>query len=193
MTVLLDIDGVLLPWSGSTEGSGFTDFTKVKARHFSAVSSEQLTLIASSFTDIQWHTTWIAGDMANLHFTPITGFGPYPILVDRLSEHFTEDWYGFEVSPNHAGFRVPDKIIPPTLGRALNYARWWKLNAVAALLATDQLPGKVVWVDDDLPTSMGSVRQVLAHFDARDRFRLIAPDVIWEKDSIIAAAEWLAE
>ena len=72
MTVLLDVDGVLLDWSGSDDRSdtGFDDFVKPNERYFNWVSFDQLSLIQSLFDNILWHTTWVAGDMCNSLFTP---------------------------------------------------------------------------------------------------------------------------
>jgi hypothetical protein len=186
MTLILDVDGVLLDWSGKRDNlSGFSDWATSERRFFSRWSPEQLKLISSSFSDIRWLTTWIDGGMVS-EFTNVTGFGPHPVSTEPLER--SEDSF-FSVSPDH--YIDSRFVIERGLTESLLLANWWKLNAVAALLHHGHLPDRVVWVDDDLPVLKKPVADILEHFEARDRFRLYAPTQIWTRWDIEEAAEWL--
>ena len=200
MTLLKDIDGVSIGWNSRhtpPKNSGFDDWYKPGVASFNWVSKAQLELVASLFPDIQWHTTWIqehgAGHYVD-HFTETTGFGPYLILIDQLP--FVRPTYGtppreayWQIAPDHK--YLPFEAIPEVLHYACDKANWWKLNAVAALLEADKLPGKVVWADDDINTVKGHVLTVLEHYDALDRFKLISPSDVFTRQDIEESAEWL--
>lgn len=199
MTLLLDIDGVLIGWNSQhtpPKNSGFDDWHKPGVASFNWLSKAQLELLASSFEDIQWHTTWIQEQAVGHyvdHFTKTTGFEPRPILIDQLAwvRDITNDhkdaWW--DISPNRR--YVPFSAIPEVLHYACNKAMWWKLNAVAALLEAGKLSGKVVWVDDDINPVKAHVFTVLKHYDAVDRFRLISPNDVFTRKDIEESAEWL--
>lgn len=196
MTVLLDIDGVLLGWDGEPdpEVTGFSDFRAIKERFFSWHSDEQLALILDTFTDVQWHTTWVqldhTGTPGTDRFTELTGFGPLPILVDEIPVQ--EARYGLQIRPRAP--RVPFESVPSRVAGVLLPTDWWKLNAVAILLEQGKLPGKIVWIDDDIAPLRKPIFQVLRYYDAVDRFRLISPHKsVLSRTDIIEAAEWIAE
>lgn len=198
MTLLLDIDGVLIGWERTApENSGFDDWQKPKFPNSNWVSKTQLELVASSFKDIQWHTTWIQEHGAGYYvenFVNNTGFGPYEILIDQLDwvRDITNDvkdaWW--DISPDRK--YVPFNAVPEVLHYNLSEALWWKLNTVAALLEYDGLPGKVVWVDDDINAVKSHVFAVLKYYDAVDRFRLISPKEVFTRQDIEEAAAWLS-
>lgn len=178
MTVLLDIDNVLLPWG--VEESEFYDWRKADHRNFSRYSPGQLELIRESFSDIRWHTTWIGGRKANTEFSQITGFGPWPIAIDEIC-----DGLGDDIGPEQYRNQYRSSVIPHDL--PWNCLYWWKLNGVARLLQAGKLPGFITWVDDDLIHEMKNVRRVLERFNALDRFNLIAPECHWTMASILEA------
>lgn len=193
MTLLLDIDNVLIPWG--RRQSLFTDWVRPKVRFLDSYSPAQLELIRSRFNDIRWHTTWIQGDSANAVFAPTTGFGPFPAAISPLNLRLRlPSAAQFTVTPPHYEYYEPGYVaaedIPEALHNRLQNVGWWKLNAVAALLALGTLPGKVVWVDDELNDVGDSIEVVLDHFGARDRFMLIAPDDHWSETMILRAADW---
>lgn len=205
MTLLLDIDGVLIGWyQNPGEESGFSDWKLAAPGQFAVkwTSAEQLALISETFQDIHWHTTWIQPAYGKERFverfTEWFDFGPHPVLVDQLETEAGRPHWGDKPSPGDQwlvapGYTlaVPIEVVPEPLWVPLHEAFWWKLNAVAALLATDRLPGKIVWVDDDIPTSRQEVFEVLRYFDAVDRFRLVAPRDVFTRTQIEEAAEWL--
>lgn len=148
-------------------------------------------LISESFDDIRWHTTWIEKSFNNKRlvdsFTETTGFGPFPLAVEPLER--TRTWDGFVVEPY--GMSVSSSAIDEVLHHTLRVAGWWKLNAVAALLQADAIPGRVVWADDDIASFLGPIRDVLEHFDALERIALVAPQEVFTKESILSTSEWV--
>lgn len=197
--VLLDIDGVLLDWSGNPNDE-FDDWTLPGVRWFAHYSPSLLKLISETFDDIQWHTTWIEGNACNEHWLNITGWGPYPIFIDSLNEALLKHSKGLNfhsVAPNRSvrydrALGFSNGLIHPEVSAVLTKTGWWKLNAIALALTEGLLPGKVLWIDDDLGATQGSVAKVLKHYEATDRFRLIIPKPVLRKADIVAGAEWLA-
>jgi hypothetical protein len=198
MTVLLDIDGVLLDWSGIGRNDDFDDWTRPQERYFSHYSPSLLKFIAEHLPDIQWHTTWIEGNMCNEHWVKVTEWGPYPIFIDRLVQAEGKHSKGMDfhaTAPNRAsgGRGFSSALIHPEVNAIIFNAGWWKLNAVALALEEGLLPGKVLWIDDDLAVTQWAVAKVLKHYKVEDRFRLIIPKTVLRKADIIAGAEWLAK
>lgn len=201
MTVLLDIDGVLIGWSGKPDekSSGFSDWARPEPAEmfFNFTSQEQLALIAEQVGNhVQWHTTWIqkgyrvdAGRMVD-YFTEQTGFGPFPIAVEEFFERPWPSVPCFKMDPRGDGTK-PRAEFPDEVANVLLRTDWWKLNAVAALLVEGKLDGRVVWVDDELNSNWWAVKNVLTHFGAFSRFMIVSPREVWERDSILEAAEFL--
>lgn len=132
--IILDIDGVLLPWDfanrgGSNEAydpkglaTGFTDWEVVNERYFSFISQDQLGLIQKA-GDIVWLTTWLTQPGMIEKFEDVTGFGPHP--------------------------RVPNQPISRLFS-------WWKAHNLVRYLEDyaeefAERYERIVWVDDDIP------------------------------------------
>lgn len=174
MTVLLDIDHVLLTWMDreTTPYNGFDDYVHPGGRGFSRYSPEQLKLIHDKFEEVIWHTTWSRlNNLANLHFCPTTGFEVRDNLIDE--------------------FGGPVRGLPPEVVAACGRCNWWKLDAVALWLNAG-FSGRFIWADDDLKdTWHKGVKVVLDYYAATDRCYAVAPQDGWTRQSIEEASAWL--
>lgn len=131
--ILLDIDGVLLPWEGlpilrsgdpfdpDGQVTGFTDWERVHAPYFSFISRTQQEMIRQA-GDVFWLTTWAAHGMEGF-FTEKTGFGPFNVAC------------------------------PPNRERMTYASGWWKAFWVIEWAEENprliQRYDEVLWVDDD--------------------------------------------
>ena len=196
-TLFLDIDDVLMLWGNfdhkyvAHETKGFDDWQKTKARHFNYWSPSQLELIKQTFPNI-WMTTWVKDDACNKHFIPITGFGERPQAITLVKEHFpfsSADHLAIDPDPL---LSVPSDMFTEGTAMSLRYARWWKLNLMAAIIKTGGLPeGKIIWADNDIAFSKDAVEEVLEDFGVRDRFYLAVPSYAWSREDIEKAGEWI--
>jgi len=197
-TLFLDIDDVLMLWGNfdhkyvAHETSGFGDWQKTKARHFNYWSLEQLELIKQTFPNIYWLTTWVKDDMCNKHFSPITGFGERPQAITLVKEQFPFSSYDHLAIDPDPLLSVPSDMFTEGTAMSLRYARWWKLNLMAAIIKTGGLPeGKIVWADNDIAFSKDAVEEVLEDLGVRDRFYLAVPSYAWSREDIEKAGEWI--
>lgn len=194
MTLLLDIDNVLLPWHAYNAkdwpSRDFDDWVKPAKRFFSTYSPAQHAAIKESFSDIRWLTTWLDGNMANTYFNEVTGFGVFPSAADGIVH---DDNGRFAVGSESTSLwaNLPTGA-PDSLGSALSNVHWWKLNIVAIQILNGNLPGRVVWADDQLIEFSGGVLRALTLLGREDDFLLIAPDSHMTMDQIKAGQEWLA-
>lgn len=198
MTVLLDIDGVLIGWDGKPEekSSGFSDWARPEPPEpfFNFISAEQLAFIAEKLGEhVQWHTTWIQSALKADHmtdiFTEMTGFGPWPIAVQEYMDGPGPFGPRFAIEPRNGA--VSKSLIPEELHSVLQSAGWWKLNAVAALLAEGKLSERVVWVDDENNFNRWHIQHVLEFFGAKERFLVVSPDPVWSRAEILKAEAFL--
>lgn len=199
-TLFLDIDDVLMLWGSlehkyvAHETKGFDDWQKTKARHFNYWSPSQLELIKQTFPNIYWMTTWVKGDACNNHFSPITGFGERPQAITLIKNHVPLSSHEhLPIDPDPL-LGVSANVFTEGTAMSLRYARWWKLNLMAAIIKTGGLPeGKIVWADNDIAFSKDAVEEVLEDFGVRDRFYLAAPSYAWSREDIMKAGEWINE
>ncbi len=199
MTLILDIDDVLLhhgrnPPSRKTE---FRDWRKPNPRtiYVEWYSPEQLDLIQRCFPHIEWHTSWVQNSACHEIFEPVCNFRHNPIFINRLfsicAEMFLDDvhlnWF---IDP-HKEPRLPLSMLPYEIVKPIVDADWWKLNAVAAAFLSGKLEDdKILWVDNDLKKYNKPVTEVIEFLGLEERVRMIAPDQVWTRRSILEAKEW---
>lgn len=171
--ILLDIDGVLMPWDhlGDLEKSphkylvtstGWDDWKRVDQPYWTYYSKAQHEAILR-VGKVVWLTTWaIHPDMLD-NYTYVTGFGP------------------FETAETDAGKYAEKK----------SRSTWWKVPWAQGFVNTrqDLLEGidEVVWVDDDHnkltpTTAVAQVGRTLNELDIK--LRIIRPEVAWTRESI---------
>lgn len=173
MNLLLDIDGVVNNHSpqSSDKYTGFDDWTKINKKFFNRVSQEQVALIHELFGDvIRWLTTWEHLAYAN------------PPMADEFGAHI--------------GWPVKDSAVAqvdPVFDEVVLRSFWWKAGVVEKLLQDEHpyVQNKVLWVDDDIKDHAHQIESMLYQYKATDRFRIISPQVVWTKMSILESYDWL--
>lgn len=170
--ILLDIDGVLMPWDyiGKARGpkevtdelktvSGFDDWKLVDKPYWTAYSAEQHALI-QEVGQVVWLTTWARHPDMLDDYTYTTGFGPFEVATGA----------------EPGGFRY-----------------WWKTGWALSFAESDnplwEGVEEVIWVDDDHGFGEPVQAEVDAVTEAIERrhgakTRIIRPEVVWTRESL---------
>lgn len=184
--VLLDIDGVLLPWVYKDmhtlrADTGWYDFTRQGHLSMKVASKSLLDAVWDAFgRDAVWLTTWEIGYLsigANKNFADFFGL-PHLKTIPFIKERYAE------MANGKGTVLAPDGTIHT----------WWKSYFVADFLReiekeSDE-PYKLLWIDDDIAWFHEEASKAIGDRPP-SAVRTLAPSPCLTVEQIKECKEWL--